>query len=58
MQNLCTADHYTERDIHEIIEMDEQLQDYNLFTEDFEDLKFFVNIGHNRLLATITPSSL
>lgn len=35
-----------------------QLQDYNLFTEDFEDLKFSVNIGHNRLLASTTPSSL
>lgn len=35
-----------------------QFQDYQLFTEDFEDLKFLVNIDHNRLLATITPSSL
>lgn len=35
-----------------------QIQDYQLFTKDFEDLKFLANIVHNRLLATITPSSL
>lgn len=30
----------------------------SLFSQDFKDIKFFVNIGHNKLLATKTLSSL
>lgn len=35
-----------------------KLYDYHLFAQGFEDLKFFVNTGHNRLLAIKTPSIL